>query len=69
MLFLLFWKLLLLLLIRQCENKNGTSIITREAPDTDLTGYAANPKAGYRISGRILVTPDTGYLAGFSTQN
>jgi hypothetical protein len=25
----------------------------RDAPDTDFAGYPANPKAGYRISGRI----------------
>jgi hypothetical protein len=44
------------------------------------TGYPANAKAGYRISGRIFCSklkldirlmqkPDTGYLAGFSVQN
>jgi hypothetical protein len=27
---------------------------TRDAPDTVFAGYPANPKAGYRISGRIL---------------
>jgi hypothetical protein len=26
----------------------------RDAPDTVFAGYPANPKAGYRISGRIL---------------
>jgi hypothetical protein len=27
--------------------------VTRDAPDTVFAGYPANPKAGYRISGRI----------------
>jgi hypothetical protein len=27
----------------------------RDAPDTVFAGYPANPKAGYRISGRIFV--------------
>jgi hypothetical protein len=25
---------------------------SRDAPDTDFAGYPANPKAGYRISGK-----------------
>ena len=29
----------------------GLWLSTRDAPDTDLVGYPANPKAGYRISG------------------
>jgi hypothetical protein len=33
---------------------------TRDAPDTVFAGYPANPKAGYRISGRIPdIRPDT----------
>jgi hypothetical protein len=33
----------------------GDKIIdtARDAPDTVFAGYPANPKAGYRISGRI----------------
>jgi hypothetical protein len=27
--------------------------LSRDAPDTVFAGYPANPKAGYRISGRI----------------
>jgi hypothetical protein len=29
------------------------NVLTRDAPDTIFAGYPANPKAGYRISGRI----------------
>jgi hypothetical protein len=29
------------------------AVTIRDAPDTDLAGYPANLKAGYRISGRI----------------
>jgi hypothetical protein len=45
------------------------NLIFRDAPDTVFAGYPANPKAGYRISGRISsegripdIRPDTGYL-------
>jgi hypothetical protein len=40
----------------------GRTVFTWDAPDTDLAGYLANLKAGYRISG------EAGYPAGFSTQ-
>jgi hypothetical protein len=33
------------------ENKDLDWDIDRDVPDTDLAGYLANPKAGYRISG------------------
>jgi hypothetical protein len=35
------------------------NIETRDAPDTVFAGYPANPKAGYRISGRIFVLTTT----------
>jgi hypothetical protein len=34
--------------------ESANRIIARDAPDTDFAGYPAKPKAGYRISGRIL---------------
>jgi hypothetical protein len=40
----------------------GSIISTRDAPDTVFAGYPANPKAGYRISGKGLIPdirPDT----------
>jgi hypothetical protein len=30
-------------------------VFVRDAPDTVFAGYPANPKAGYRISGRMFV--------------
>jgi hypothetical protein len=53
----------------------SSDIFGRDAPDTVFTGYPANPKAGYRISGngRIPdIRPDTwldNYIFGkISTQ-
>jgi hypothetical protein len=34
-------------------------IFNRDAPDTDLAGYPANLKAGYRIT--VGITVETGY--------
>jgi hypothetical protein len=34
-------------------NPHIGNVIVRHAPDTDLAGYTANLKAGYRISSRF----------------
>jgi hypothetical protein len=38
------------------DHGQNIGISIRDAPDIDLAGYMAYPKAGYRISGRILIT-------------
>jgi hypothetical protein len=40
----------------------NTTIFIRDAPDTVFAGYPANPKAGYRISGKGRILDLTNYI-------
>jgi hypothetical protein len=49
----------------------GHKLSIRDAPDTVFAGYPANPKAGYRISGRriFVLTNYTVFLVKYKKKN